>query len=252
MANYLVPQKTASARKVILARRVQHLARTRAETISDGAAEIRRIERSLHVGAQARLVAIGMTLDAAGHLMEGNPQAARALLAEARESSAKALAELRALVRGIHPPVLAERGLAEAIRALLLDAPLRTYLAGDLDGRPPAPVESLAYFAVSELLSDAAGRARACRAWVDIRHAAGRLKISVTDDGLGDAETGRTTALHGIERRLAALDGVLAISSPPGGPTTVTMEIPCVLSSPKISSCLGTDSPGCSRRTVLR
>jgi signal transduction histidine kinase len=215
-----------------LARRVQHLSQTRAETLDTGAAEIRRIERDLHDGAQARLVAMGMTLDAAGHLIDENPRAARALLIEARDNSAKALQELRALVRGIHPPVLADRGLADAIKALALDTPLRIHLASDLSdrGRPPAPVESAAYFAVSELIANVSKHAQASQAWVDIRHADGMFKIGVTDDGHGGADPHKGTGLHGIERRLAAFDGVLAISSPPGGPTAVTLEIPCVLS----------------------
>ena len=220
-----------------LQRRVQHLSQTRSETIDTGAAEIRRIERDLHDGAQARLVAMGMTLDAAGHLIDDDPKAARALLIEARDNSARALADLRNLVRGIHPPVLADRGLAEAIRALALDTPLRVHLAADLDGRPVAPVESAAYFAVSELLANVSKHARADQVWVDIRYADGMLKMGVTDDGHGGADPDRGTGLHGIERRLAAFDGVLAIGSPPGGPTTVTMEIPCALSSPKTSSC---------------
>jgi signal transduction histidine kinase len=212
-----------------LARRVEHLAQTRSETIDTGAAEIRRIERDLHDGAQARLVAMGMTLDAAGHLIDEDPKAARALLIEARDNSARALAELRALVRGILPPVLADRGVADAIRALALDTPLRTHLASDLGGRPPAPVESAAYFTVSELLANVSKHAQAGQAWVDIRYTEGMLRIGVTDDGHGGADAAQGTGLQGIERRLAAFDGVLAISSPPGGPTAVTMEIPCAL-----------------------
>jgi signal transduction histidine kinase len=180
---------------------------------------------------------MGMTLDAAGQVIETSPDAARALLYEARDASVKALAELRDLVRGIHPPVLADRGLADAIRALALDAPVRIDLASDLRGRLPAPVESAAYFAVSELLANVSKHAGARQAWVDIRHTDGMLRIGVTDNGHGGAEPARGTGLRGIERRLAAFDGVLAISSPPGGPTAVTMEIPCALSSPKTSSC---------------
>ena len=179
---------------------------------------------------------MGMTLDAAEQMLDTNPDAARALLAEARDASAKALAELRGLVRGIHPPVLADRGLADAIRALALDTPLRIHLASDLHGRPPAPVESAAYFAVSELLANVSKHAEAREAWIDIRHTGGMLRIGVTDNGRGGADPARGTGLSGIERRLAAFDGVLAVSSPPGGPTTVTMEIPCALSSPKTSS----------------
>jgi DNA-binding NarL/FixJ family response regulator len=144
----------APSREAELARRVEQLAQTRRETLDTAAAELRRIERDLHDGAQARLVAMGLTLDAAGRLIDTDPAAARALLYEARDTSARALAELRDLVRGIHPPVLADRGLADAIRALALDSPLRARVTGSLPGRPPAPVESAAYFAVSELLAN--------------------------------------------------------------------------------------------------
>ncbi|HLK75954.1 MAG TPA: histidine kinase [Streptosporangiaceae bacterium] len=220
-----------------LVSRVRHLSQTRSEALDTGAAEIRRIERDLHDGAQARLVAMGMTLDAAGQIIDSNPDAARALLFEARDASVKALAELRALVRGIHPPVLADRGLADAVRALALDTPLRIHLASDLHGRPPAPVESAAYFAVSELLANVSKHAAARETWIDIRHTDRMLRIGVTDNGHGGADPARGTGLRGIERRLAAFDGVLAVSSPPGGPTAVTMEIPCELSLPKTSSC---------------
>ena len=220
-----------------LASRVRQLTQTRAEALDTGAAEIRRIERDLHDGAQARLVAMGMTLDAAGQIIDSNPEAARALVHEARDASVKALAELRALIRGIHPPVLADRGLADAIRALALDSPMRIHLASELTGRPPAPVESAAYFAVSELLANVSKHAEARQTWVDIRHTDEMLRIGVTDNGHGGAEPARGTGLRGIERRLASFDGVVAISSPPGGPTAVTMEIPCALSSPKTSSC---------------
>jgi signal transduction histidine kinase len=240
-----------------LAQRVSHLAQTRSDTIDAGAAEIRRIERDLHDGAQARLVAMGMTLDAAGLLIDTNPAAAQALLTEARDNSVKALADLRGLVRGIHPPVLADRGLADAVRALALDSRLRVSVANELPGRPSAPVESAAYFAVSELLANAAKHAEADQVWIDIRfdggpqggmvsggellrgrsETSGMLRIGVTDDGRGGADPALGTGLQGIERRLAAFDGVLAVSSPPGGPTVVNMEIPCVLSSPKTSFC---------------
>ena len=220
-----------------LALRVRQLAQTRTEAIDTSAAEIRRIERDLHDGAQARLVAMGMTLDAAGQIIDTNPVAARALLYEARDASVKALAELRDLVRGIHPPVLADRGLADAVQALTLDTPLRVHLASDVHGRPPAPVESAAYFAVCELLANVSKHAEARQTWIDIRHTDGMLRIGVTDNGRGGADPARGSGLSGIERRLAPFDGILAVGSPPGGPTAVTMEIPCALSSPKTSSC---------------
>jgi signal transduction histidine kinase len=226
----------APTRRVALTLRMDHLAQTRAEAIDTGAAEMRRIERDLHDGAQARLVAMGMTLDAAVRVLDENPSAARALVMDARESSAQALGDLRNLIRGIHPPVLADRGLPDAVRALAMDSGLRVDVAADLPGRLPAPVESAAYFAVSELLANAAKHAAASQVWVDVRHEAGTLRLGVTDDGHGGADPDRGTGLRGIERRLAAFDGVLAISSPAGGPTAVTMEIPCVLSLPKTSS----------------
>jgi signal transduction histidine kinase len=215
--------------------RVHELTQTRSEVLDTGAAEIRRIERDLHDGAQARLVAMGMTLDAAGQIIDTNPEAARALLYEARDASIKALAELRNLVRGIHPPILADRGLADAIRALAMDSPMRIHLASDLHGRASAPIESAAYFAVSELLANVSKHAGARETWIDLRYTDGMLRIGVTDSGQGGADPTRGSGLRGIERRLAAFDGVLAVSSPPGGPTAVTMEIPCELSLPKTS-----------------
>jgi len=233
----LASSMLAPAGHAELTLRVQRLTQTRTEALDTGAAEIRRIERDLHDGAQARLVAMGMTLDAAGQIIDSNPVAARALLIEARDASVKALAELRDLVRGIHPPVLADRGLADAIRALALDTPMRIDRAGDLAGRPPAPVESAAYFAVCELLANVSKHAGARQTWIDIRHTDGMLRVGVTDNGHGGADPAQGTGLRGIERRLASFDGVLAIGSPPGGPTSVTMEVPCELSSPKTSSC---------------
>jgi len=215
--------------------RVDQLTQTRSEALDTGAAEIRRLERDLHDGAQARLVAMGMTLDAAGQIIDTNPEAARALLYEARDASIKALAELRNLVRGIHPPILADRGLADAIRALAMDSPMRIHLASDLRGRASAPIESAAYFAVSELLANVSKHAEARETWIDLRYTDGMLRIGVTDNGHGGADPARGSGLRGIERRLAAFDGILAVSSPPGGPTSVTMEIPCELSLPKTS-----------------
>jgi signal transduction histidine kinase len=176
------------------------------------------------------LVAMGMTLGAAEDLLDTDPEATRKLLIEAREASGKALAELRALVSGVHPPVLADRGLVDAIRALALDSVPRVEVTAEPIGRPPPPVESAAYFAVSELLANVTKHAGARQAWIDIRCRQGMLAICVSDDGRGGADPGRGTGLRGIERRLAAFDGVLALSSPPGGPTVVQLEIPCELS----------------------
>jgi signal transduction histidine kinase len=210
-----------------LNRRITHLTQTRAETIDAGAAEIRRIERDLHDGAQTRLVAIGMALDAAEQLLGTQPDTARELLRDARGNSAQALAELRGLVRGIHPPVLADRGLTDALRTLALEAPLPVSVHSDLTGRLPAPVESAAYFTVSELLANIAKHANATSASVRIHIAEQLLAVTVADDGYGGADPSAGTGLRGIQRRLATFDGTLAIDSPPGGPTAITLELPC-------------------------
>ncbi|MFF5774039.1 sensor histidine kinase [Streptomyces californicus] len=220
----------APARDEELARRVERLTETRHEAVDTAASELRRIERDLHDGAQARLVAMGMNLGTIEALVEKDPAQAKKMLAMARESSAEALTELRDLVRGIHPPVLAERGLGDAVRALALRLPVATEVTVELAGRAEAPVESAAYFAVSEALTNAVKHAQAERVYVDLHHAEGMLRISVTDDGKGGAVAGSGSGLSGIERRLGTFDGVLAVSSPAGGPTMVTMEIPCALS----------------------
>ncbi|WP_369164160.1 sensor histidine kinase [Streptomyces sp. AFD10] len=220
----------APAQDEELARRVERLTETRHEAVDTAASELRRIERDLHDGAQARLVAMGMNLGTIEALVEKDPAQAKKMLAMARESSAEALAELRDLVRGIHPPVLAERGLGDAVRALALRLPVATEVTVELAGRAEAPVESAAYFAVSEALTNAVKHAQAERVHVDLHHTEGMLRISVTDDGKGGAVAGSGSGLSGIERRLGTFDGVLAVSSPAGGPTMVTMEIPCALS----------------------
>ncbi len=213
-----------------LAERVRVLTETRRDAVDTSAAELRRIERDLHDGAQARLVAMGMDLGTIEALIGKDPDKARELLAQARRSSADALTELRELVRGIHPPVLAERGLGDAVRALALRLPVPVEVGVDLPGRADAPVESAAYFAVSEVLTNAVKHSGAGRVWVDLHHDGARLLVSVTDDGKGGAGIGAGSGLAGVERRLGTFDGVLAVSSPVGGPTMVTMELPCALS----------------------
>ncbi|MER6027852.1 sensor domain-containing protein [Streptomyces sp. NPDC001851] len=213
-----------------LAERIRVLTETRQDAVDTSAAELRRIERDLHDGAQARLVAMGMDLGTIEMLVEHDPAQAKRLLAQARRNSAEALEELRDLVRGIHPPVLAERGLGDAVRALALRLPVPTEVSVELPGRADAPVESAAYFAVSEVLTNAVKHSGAERVRVGLRHTGGRLRITVTDNGTGGAALGAGSGLAGVERRLAAFDGVLAVSSPAGGPTLVTVEIPCALS----------------------
>jgi len=226
-----------AARAQQLTQRVQTLTRTRSDAVDTAAAELRRIERDLHDGAQARLVAVGMSLRAAERLFASNPEAALALVTEAKESSSRALTELRHLVRGIYPPVLADRGLGDAIRALALDTPLPTVVDVDLPGEVEMPVASAVYFSVAEALANAAKHAHARSVRVVVSHAAGMLRAQVTDDGAGGADPAAGTGLAGVERRLATFDGILAVSSPPGGPTIIVIEVPCALSLAKISSC---------------
>ncbi|MGC5567993.1 sensor histidine kinase [Streptomyces sp. FR-108] len=216
--------------------RVAHLAASRAETVDTQAGELRRIERDLHDGAQARLVSLGMSLGLAEQLLPDDPQAVRQLLAEARESTAGALAELRDLVRGIHPPVLADRGLDGALQALALANPIPTTLATRLPGRLPAPVESAAYFAVAEALTNAIKHAGARHIRIAVEFTphpgttAGLLTMRVSDDGRGGATLDGGTGLRGIARRLSAFDGTLTADSPPGGPTEIRMSLPCASS----------------------
>ena len=236
-----------AARARQLTRRVQMLTQTRYDAVDTAAAELRRIERDLHDGAQARLVALGMSLQAAERLFPTSPEAALALVAEAKESSSLALTELRDLVRGIYPPVLADRGLADAIRALALDAPLPVELDIDLPGQVELPVASAVYFSVAEVLANVVKHAHARSVGIQLSQAlltgggqagaGGLLRAQVTDDGAGGADPAAGTGLAGVERRLATFDGILAVNSPPGGPTIVVIEVPCALSSPKTSSC---------------
>ncbi|MER6624891.1 sensor domain-containing protein [Streptomyces sp. NPDC000931] len=228
--HFLLTRAVLGSGRGELTERVRVLTETRRDAVDTSAAELRRIERDLHDGAQARLVAMGMDLGTIEALIEKDPAKARELLAHARKSSAEALTELRELVRGIHPPVLAERGLGDAVRALALRLPVATEVNVELPGRAEAPVESAAYFAVSEVLTNAVKHSGADRVWIDLHHADGHLRVTVTDNGRGGAVVGAGSGLTGVERRLGTFDGVLAVSSPVGGPTMVTMEMPCALS----------------------
>ncbi|MBM0126032.1 sensor histidine kinase [Pimelobacter simplex] len=208
-----------------LEERVGQVEESRAETLDHSAAEVRRIERDLHDGAQARIASVGMSVGLAEKLLQTDPEAAAALLREARETTMDALDDLRSVVRGIHPPVLADRGLAGAIEALALALPVPVAVAVDVP-RLPAPVESAAYFAVAECLANTVKHAAASRAWVTGTYDDGRLRLVAGDDGRGGADP-RGSGLAGVARRLGAFDGTLVVDSPTGGPTTARMELPC-------------------------
>jgi len=241
---WLAPQTFPQVRRLLrlapdveLTRRVQRLTEARAAALDTASTDLRRLERDLHDGAQARLVALGMSLRAAERLILTSPEAAIALVAEARGTSALALTELRELVRGVLPPVLADRGLADAVRSLALDCPLTVETDIDLHGRLPSPVETACYFAVAEILTNAAKHSGARDARITVGHCAGVLRIEVTDFGLGGADPSAGTGLAGVEKRLATFDGILAVSSPAGGPTIVVLEIPCAFSPRTTASC---------------
>jgi len=214
------------SRLAALERRVEQVTESRSETLDLSAAEIRRIERDLHDGAQARMAAVGMTVGLTRKLVRSDPDTAEALLDEARQTTLDALDDLRSVVRGIHPPVLADRGIAGAIEALALPIPLPVTVSVTVTERLPDPVESAAYFTVAECLANTVKHSGATRAYVRGDHDGARLRLAVGDDGRGDADPAGS-GLTGIARRLAAFDGTLAVDSPPGGPTVVTLEIPC-------------------------
>ncbi len=217
----------ASPHNAEMAERIETLKTSRAGAVSVQDSELRRIERDLHDGAQARLVALGMSLGMAEQKLAEDPERAGQLLAEARVGAEQALRELRDLARGIHPPVLADRGLEAALSALANSTPMHVSLSVDVPQRPPSTVESAAYFVAAEALANAAKHARAD--WLDIRIAriGHRLEVEITDDGVGSANP-QGSGLVGLRRRVEALDGRLEVTSPPGGPTTLYAELPCV------------------------
>ncbi|MER8102942.1 histidine kinase [Kitasatospora sp. NPDC094016] len=214
-----------------LAERVEELTAQRADVTVAQAAEIRRIERDLHDGAQARLVALGLSLATAGKLMERDPDQARALMRDAQAGATASLAELRDLIRGISPPVLSERGLVDAVRALALDVPLEVAVSAGAPLHLDAPIESAVYFGVAELLTNAVRHAGASGVRISLtRDGTGvvaAVVAEVEDDGRGGADVRAGGGLAGLRRRLAAFDGALEVTSPPGGPTRVRMTVPC-------------------------
>src|SRR4051812_8165057 len=209
-----------------LEERVEILAQTRAGAVDAAAAELQRIERDLHDGAQARLVALALDLGMAEERFDRDPEGARELVEKARGEARLAMGELRDLARGIRPALLAERGLGEAISALAARTPLPTTVEVGLDGRLAAPIELAAYFTVAEALTNAVKHAEARSARVRLWRDGDRLRIEIRDDGRGGANP-HGDGLDGLGKRLAALDGTLAIASPRGGPTVLYAEVPC-------------------------
>ncbi|MFE9993697.1 sensor histidine kinase [Streptomyces avermitilis] len=212
-----------------LRRRVEDLAVSRAGALDAADAERRRIERDLHDGAQQRLVSLAMNLGLARATLTDLPPEARRVIDEAHREAKEAIEELDNLVRGLHPAVLDDRGLDAALSGIAARAPLPVELTVDMAERPSPTVEAVAYFVVSETLTNVAKHARATRVGVRLRRRADRLRITVHDDGTGGADPAHGTGLAGLVKRVGSVDGTIEIDSPQGGPTVITVELPCVL-----------------------
>ncbi len=212
-----------------LALRVETLSESRAGVVDAADAERRRIERDLHDGAQQRLVSLAMNLGMARENLKNMPDEVRKVIEEAHEEAKEALAEMRTLVRGLHPAVLEDRGLDAALSGIAARAPLPVRLTVDTGERASPTVEAVAYFVVSECLTNIARHARATRAEIDVRRDGGTLRIHVLDDGAGGADPARGTGLASLAQRAKSVDGKLRLDSPVGGPTVVSVELPCAL-----------------------
>jgi signal transduction histidine kinase len=210
-----------------LEERVDVLQTTRARAVDSAEAELRRIERDLHDGAQARLVALAMDLGMAREKMIDDPVMARGLIDEAHQEAKRAIVELRDLARGIHPAVLADRGLDPALSSLVSRARVPVELTVDVSERPPATTESIAYFIVAEALTNIAKHAHANAASVSVVRRGPSLVLEISDDGVGGADVTKGTGLAGLADRVSAVDGYMDVSSPIGGPTIILVELPC-------------------------
>ncbi|UMG93961.1 sensor domain-containing protein [Nocardioides sp. TF02-7] len=223
-----VNRRLLLAAEADLALRVAELTRTRAAALDAHAAELRRIERSLHDGAQNRLVATTVLLGAARRsLATRGPDAADRLLGQAQDAAELALGELRAVVRSILPPVLADRGLAGAVHGLAAASPVPCTTEVDVPERSPASVEATVYYAVAEALTNVARHSGATRVHVVVRRTGDRLRFRVEDDGVGGAAERAGSGLAGMRGRMEAMDGTWGLTSPAGGPTVVEGEVPC-------------------------
>jgi signal transduction histidine kinase len=209
-----------------MAARIGELETSRARVVDAAETERRRIERDLHDGAQQRLVSLAMELGRARAKFGSDPEAAEAIVRQAHEQAKEALTELRNLVRGVHPPVLSDRGLDAALSGLAALSPVPVTVRVDLAERPPPAVEAIAYFVVAEALTNVAKHAKASRALVTVSRSGDLLSVAIGDDGVGGASlAGR--GLSGLAARVAGIDGRLLVTSPDGGPTVIEAVLPC-------------------------
>lgn len=215
------------SREELLRIRVAEVTESRAGVVDAADAERRRIERDLHDGAQQRLVSLAVNLGLAKATMKDLPEDARKVIEEAHREAKEAITELSDLVRGLHPAVLEDRGLDAALSGIAERAPLPVRLRVDLASRPAPTIEAVAYFVVSEALANVVKHAQASRADVTVERFGGILLVVVSDDGVGGADSSGGTGLAGLAKRVASVDGTFSISSPTGGPTVVTVELPC-------------------------
>ncbi|MFJ3788271.1 sensor histidine kinase [Kitasatospora sp. NPDC090091] len=212
-----------------LEHRIEEVVESRAGLVDAVDAERRRIERDLHDGAQQRLTSLAMNLGLARRTLKDVRPEVMQVIVEAHEEAQAAIDELRDLVRGLHPAVLEDRGLDAALSGIAARAPLPVRLDVRLAERIAPTVEAVAYFTVSEALTNVAKHARASRVDLSVRTAGGRLRLVISDDGVGGADAARGTGLTGLRKRAASVDGTLSVLSPLGGPTTITVELPCAL-----------------------
>ncbi|MEU6717640.1 histidine kinase [Nonomuraea sp. NPDC046802] len=210
-----------------LGQRIETLTESRAGVIDAADAERRRIERDLHDGAQQRLVSLAMNLGLARATLTDLPEPAREAIVRAHEEAKQVLKELRDFVRGLHPAVLNDQGLDAALSGIAARAPFPVKLHVDIERRTTPTIEAVAFFIVSEALTNIAKHAAATKAEVSVRRERDRLHVSVYDDGCGGAGMHRGTGLRGLAQRIDAVDGSLRLSSPLGGPTTIEVELPC-------------------------
>jgi signal transduction histidine kinase len=222
----IAPVLLGPSRADELEHRVEHLTQTRAGAVDAADAERRRLERDLHDGTQQRLVSLAMNLGMARAQASTAGEAHRAI-AEAHEEAKAALTELRNLIRGLHPAVLEDRGLDAALSGVAARMPIPVRLTVDLPRRPPPVIEAVAYFVVSEALANIAKHAQASQAEVYVQRAFDRLHVIVSDDGVGGADPARGTGLTGLAKRASSVDGTFDIASPPGGPTLLSVDLPC-------------------------